>query len=142
MAIRSIVSEIIKEQDATTIRVTYTDDASFKTQKEYRIKVFDLNNFKSLVRSEIAGFSQVQNVDKLISVGDFDPSIPPPQLPPDPTPQELARTKFFKDLGLQRQMETAIKFGFKTTGDSDYTDQVALVKSEFLQSYVPYLGIS
>lgn len=52
-----------------------------------------------------------------------------------PTPAELARQKYFKDLFLLNTMIEGVKDGIRKETDQDYVDQLALVKSEFLPEY-------
>lgn len=140
MAIQAIVSEIIKDPDATVVRVLYTDGQSFKDQKEYRFKSFDLAEFKNTVRNQIAEFSKgTTKVGDVLQVGPLDVTVAPPPPPPDPTPEELAREKFRNDLFTLRQMEKAITLKLMSVNDNEYTDQVALVESEFLPAYLSLL---
>lgn len=134
MAITSNIDQIIKDPDATVIRVTYTDGALVKVQKEYRLTTFDLETFKGIVRNDIAQLSAVDTVTQKLVSGPFDPAAALPSV------GNLAKAKFVADLLLLRQMEKAIALTFKTVDDLDYKAQVTLVKSEFVNpDYLPLL---
>jgi hypothetical protein len=61
----------------------------------------------------------------------FDTKI----VPVPPTPAEVARQKYFKDLGVLNAMIEGIKDGIRKDTDPDYLNQLSLVKSEFLPEY-------
>lgn len=128
------IDQIIKDPDATVIRITYTDGVSIKISKEYRLTNFDLESFKNIVRNDISQLSAVGTVDQKISQGPFDPTATPI------SNADKSRAKFISDLFLQRQMEKAIMLNFMTVNDKAYTDQVSLVTSEFINpDYLPFL---
>lgn len=130
MAIRSIIEKITKDPDATVINVLYTDDVSFKTQKEYRVGSFNLESFKRMVQSQIDAFGQVDNVDKVLFVGDFDTT------PVPPTAEQQARIDYAADIQLFGQMNSAIAAGAKKADDQDYIDVKARLEANFIDSYI------
>lgn len=132
-AITANIDQILKDPDATVVRVTYADGVAIKVQKEYRLTSFDLETFKSIVRGDIDRLAAVGNVNQKIAVGPFDPASTPL------TDQEKAKAKFVTDLFTLRQMQKAITLGLMTINDQEYVDQVALVNSEFLPEYLSFL---
>lgn len=135
MQVQSIITKITKDDQANVISVLFTDGATFKTQKDIRMEVFTLKAFKDLVNKMASSFVSPEDPSIVLSVGPFDPS----PTPKDPTPEELARQKFGADLFTRKQMEKAIALGLMDAGDKSYTDQVALVKSEWLPEYLSSL---
>lgn len=140
MAIRANLDEFLTDPDGTVIvRMTITDDTTFKKPIEYRLKPFNLNDLKTRVRNDAAIIKTPEDPKPVLALGTFDYSVPPPPPPPPPTDEEKARNKFFVDLELRLKMERAISYALKRVDDQDYIDQVALVKAEFLPAYVPFL---
>lgn len=130
MTIRVIIQEIIRDPDATVVNALFTDDLTFKTSKQYRLTNFNLDSFKAQIRSQIDSLSQVDNVEKVLSVGEFDPS-------PSPlSPEDQAKQKFFQDLAIFRSMQRAVTLGLLDIGDKLVTSQFELLKGEFLPNYI------
>lgn len=130
MAIAATITKIVKDPDATVVDVLYTDNVSFKTQKEYRLTSFNLANFKQIVLAQIGLFGEVDNVDKVIAVGPFDPS------PTPPTSDEQKRIDYAKAIQTFNQMNRAILANVKKTSDQDYIDLQSYLAANFIDSYV------
>lgn len=141
-AVTTNLDQFSIDPDGTVVvRMTFTDNATFKKQNTYRLNPFILESLKSQVRGDLASFKTPEDPKQTLVIGPFDSSstvIPPPP-PPDPTPEEKARSKFIKDLFFLRQMQKAITLGVMTANDKEYTDQVNLVASEWLDSYLDTL---
>lgn len=142
MAIQTIIVKKSKDEKALVVTMLFTDGAKIKFMDDLRVEHFNLENFKARVRAIRDSLAHTDDSDALLTEGPFDPTaapVDPPDPPPELTPEEKARNKFFKDLRLRRQMETAIGLKLKTPDDQDYIDQVTLVSSEFLPEYVAFL---
>lgn len=131
------IEKVIQDPDAIVVEIVYTDGIQ-KIQKEIRLTSYDLNNFKRLVQSQIAqltttDFSKIK-ID--LPLGPFDPAITPP---PDPTSEELARTKFTKDLMNLRQLKNALELGFVNQQAID--DKFNAMQSAYLDSYIDIFDI-
>lgn len=131
MAIQAIITNIVKDPDATVVDVLYTDNATFKTPKEYRLQNFNLESFKSTVRSQIDAFSQTDNVDKVLTVGAFDSSAAIVAQ----TPKQI----FATNVQIFRQMLRAIDLGLMTSADKSFTDLQTLIKGTFIPNYLDVL---
>lgn len=124
MVISATIDKIIKDPDATVVEVTYTDGVSFKAQKEYRLTSFNLENFKSIVRSQIDAFGQTDNVDKVLITGPFDPTAAVVQ----PTSLQL----FSQEVSKFYSMQKAVELGLMQSTDKAYTDLQTQLKTDFV----------
>ena len=129
------VVESKKEKGNAVTIVDFTNDVTEELKREV-FRVDNLNSLKVVIQSRLDALNAAYDFAESAPKGEIDLTIPPPEPPPDLTPEELARIKFLQDLALMRQMEKAIAAGLKKSDDEDYVNQVALVKSEFLEEYV------
>lgn len=129
-----IIEAVDKVNGRAQITILYTSDIA--EEDVFRKAYFSttLDGLKQEVQAEIdrviANFSFADSLLK--SIGQpLDTTI----IVPGPTPEELARQKYFKDLFVLNQMIEGIKKGIRKENDPDYLAQLDLVKSEFLPEY-------
>jgi hypothetical protein len=84
----------------------------------------------------------LENQDQLFTAIFEGPIIPKDKeipVEPEPTPEEIAKAKFIADYVLLKKMKNAVAMGLMNVADKAYTDQEALVKSEFLIGYLDFI---
>jgi len=119
MAVQAIITNVIKDPDAVVVEVTYTDNATFKKTKEYRLASFVLDDFKRTVQGEINGLSQLSaDPSKDLPIGPFDPTITPPPPPPPPTQAQLNLQDFSKKLSVLQQYSQYVSLGIMDSADA------------------------
>lgn len=128
------IESVEKTNDKVRTIVSFTSD--IKDEQSFRVEYFltDLNQLKRAVQSKIDSvtkdFTFADELAKVIGKP-FDTTI----ITTPPNPDELARIKYFKDLGVLNLMIEGIKNGIRKDTDPDYLAQLDLVKSEFKPEY-------
>jgi hypothetical protein len=131
--------EVTKEARADGGRVVYLNysDGTRTVKESYDVQGEMDSDFLAVkAKAKIEWLEKQDQLFTSISEGPITPKAKEVPVEPDPTPEEIAKKKFMSDYWLLKKMKTAISMGFMEAEDKKYTDQEALVKSEFLIEYL------
>jgi len=132
MAWTAKITTTTKNNDGLSFNVVveYYQDAV----KRFTIPYNGLTNdtqMRRQIENQLAQYDAVDKQDIETIKGDYVPTPPPTTIPP--TPEQVALNKFLKDVRILLGMQNAVTLGAMQLDDKAYTDQKALVVSEFLK---------
>lgn len=131
MAWDAFIDRIEKEEKGIVVIATFTDNVSQKFQQDFHFSSGTKESVLATVISKLNGLNSVNTLPSDIPLGKI--TIPSS---PEPTSEEIARSKYLQDLSRYRQMSRAIELGIKNDTDSDFTDLAVTLKANFLDGYL------
>lgn len=130
MAFQVNIDDVKTLEDAVVIAVTFFDGKDKIKAQPIRLSPYSLDAFKAIIRTKLVELDGIHDGQTLPALGLFDPKVTPP------TQSDTDRAAYALKIRTIRSMERAIALEIKTTGDQDYVDLKALIKTDFKDTYL------
>lgn len=125
------IDKVAAEEKDIVVIVTFFDQGfSGKFQKDFHFSSGSKEDVYSVIRNQLDGLNAAKNLPADIVLGPFDASISAP------TPQQLAKEAFLKELRILRSYFDAIALNVLDINDPAYLIQITKVKQLFIAEYL------
>lgn len=136
-----ITARLVEKSNATgrrTFTLVYEDNGKAISKSAYVVDKLTDDVIKEAARKEIISLTAENSKEdtSTIQVGDVIDLSPVVAPVPDPTPEQLAQSKFLTDYRQLQALLRAASAGFIDIGDKRITDLQTATKAAWLDSYV------
>ena len=138
MAWTAKLLRLSKAHGRVDLEIQYSDGVGEPVNKSYSFERTNKAAIRRLARQEVARLQEVQDevIDLVVDVN-IDLTPPPPDLPPPgPTPAEIARRAWFKDLNKLRVLLTMVDLRLIPGTDARIVPLRTSLIADFLNSYL------